>query len=207
MPPDQTAGGALRAATHARHQAIEALLQLDQPLPLATYTRVLRGFESFLRQWEPHLRAALPADWRAGFDERSRLAMVQADLRTLHATPADGAARGWDLDLDLPRRLPLPSTAAALGSQYVLEGSALGGQVIARRLADTFGFTPAHGAAYFHGWGEATGGHWREFRERLAAHVPAAGPGCEAACTAACRTFDLLIDHFTQHLHEPAAAA
>lgn len=198
MPPDPTIWGALREATQERHGAIESLLRLDACLPLPRYRRVLSGFESFLSAWEPHVRGALPAALAAGFEGRSRLPFVRADLRALDE-PAGEPLRGLD------DALPLPDTAAALGSMYVLEGSALGGQVIARQVRDRFGFSPAHGAAYFHGWGEATGRHWREFRELLAAEVPA-GAASDSACEAACRTFDLLIDTFTLHLHESAAA-
>ena len=199
MKPDQTVWTALRRATHERHEAIEALLQLHHPLPRDRYERILGGFESFLRDWEPHLQAALPPELAAEAAARSRLPFLRHDLQVL------GLPRREDRPCSLAARLPLPDLAAALGSQYVLEGSALGGQLVARQLAANLGLSPQSGAAYFHGWGEDTGRHWKQFRTRLDAHVPPEGPACDRACEAASRTFDLLIDTFTPLLHEPVA--
>lgn len=200
MKPDQTVWAALRQATHVRHEAIEALLQLHHPLPLARYVRVLLGFEAFLTRWEPWVLPAVPDDLVQGWRQRSRLGLVRADLAALRAEPVPCTVP------DFTQRLPLPDAASALGSMYVLEGSALGGQVIAKQVGAQLGLTPANGAAYFQGWGDETGRHWREFREALAARVPADGDACERACAAACRTFDLMIETFTLSLHEPAAA-
>ncbi|QJW84543.1 hypothetical protein HK414_15170 [Ramlibacter terrae] len=87
----------------------------------------------------------------------------------------------------------------------MMEGSALGGQVITRALAAQ-GWGPAHGAAYFHGWGPATGGMWREFRALLAEQLPRA-QNIEAACLAAQATFDALSAAFEHELHERPALA
>jgi hypothetical protein len=54
--------GALRQACAERHEAIEALLRLDETLERAHYVRVLSGFGAFLPCWEGRLRPRLP--WR-----------------------------------------------------------------------------------------------------------------------------------------------
>jgi len=98
----------------------------------------------------------------------------------------------------------LPTEAAAWGSLYVLEGSALGGQVITRSLAEA-GLHPHNGTAYFHGWGDATPARWREFRAVLEAQL--AGPGAvDDACEAARGTFDTLSQLLESALHERTSA-
>jgi len=195
----ESALAALRVATHARHESLESLLQLtDRPLGRDRYISVLLGFELFLRAWEPRLRAALPASLTAHFDTQCRLSLVRADLAALGVTPLQDSAQ-------LGARLPLPDTAAALGSWYVLAGSALGGQVIARQVSKTLGYTPAHGAAYFHGWGAETGRRWRGYRALLAAHVTE-DRDIQSAADAAVATFDLLSDVFQRTLNDLAAA-
>ncbi|MEO1575994.1 MAG: biliverdin-producing heme oxygenase [Pseudomonadota bacterium] len=57
-----------------------------------------------------------------------------------------------------------------LGIQYVLEGSALGGRVIARHVADTLGWSrDAPGLSHFRRDGEDSGRSWRAFLAKLAA--------------------------------------
>ncbi|HEY8359883.1 MAG TPA: biliverdin-producing heme oxygenase [Ramlibacter sp.] len=185
---------ALRAATRTRHDGIDALLDLGRMSDAAHYARILQVFDAFLGPWEAAVAAALPADFGPWLAGRSRRALLATDLRALALPRLPASA------------VPiLPTPAAAWGSLYVMEGSALGGQVITRALAAD-GTTSAHPCAFFHGWGAATGGMWREFRGLLAGQVvrPA---DVAAACTAASATFDALTDSFETHLHERAATA
>ena len=63
---------------------------------------------------------------------------------------------------------------AAWGTLYVLEGSTLGGQLIARHLAETLGLGPTSGAGGLVPHGADTGGLWRDFK-RLLDEVAAQG--------------------------------
>lgn len=186
----------LRQATRERHEAIEALLGLDGDIPLARYRRVLCGFAAFLPGWEAAVEVALPTRLRPWFRSRARVPRVQRDLAALGVAnhPASGAA------------VALPSVAAAFGSMYVLEGSSLGGQVIARRMAHSHGLDDSSGAAYFTGSGPRTGELWREFRDMLEEEIGTRPQAREDAQAAACRTFDALLQTFHPLLHEPAAA-
>ena len=159
------------------------------------YARILQVLDAFLAAWEPAVAAALPPAWHDWLAARSRRPFLQRDLAALRIAPAAFEAR--------PPHLQGP--AAAWGSLYVIEGSALGGQVITRSLAEA-GLYPHRGAAYFHGWGAATPGMWRDFRAALERQLtgPAAlGPACDAPC----RTFDVLSNLMESALHERAAAA
>jgi heme oxygenase len=181
---------ALRRATRLHHDRIDALMNLRRMQQPGHYRRVLQAFDSFLAAWEPTVAAALPqrAQW---LHARSRRPFLQQDLHVL------GVASGE------PAVVPaLPSAAAAWGSIYVMEGSALGATVISRSLAAA-GLSPERGAAYFQGWGEATGRMWREARELLETEL-ASPEALAQACDAARATFDSLSALLENALHEPA---
>lgn len=184
----------LRAATRSHHERIDRLIDVRRLAEPARYARVLQVFAGFLPSWEAAVAAALPAPRRAWLARRSRTGFVARDLLALGLRqPAP---------VSLP---PFCSPEAAWGSLYVLEGAALGGQVITRALASR-GLLPHNGAAYFHGWGASTAPMWREFRDLLDTelrHADALAPACEAAC----RTFDTLSGLLEQALHERPALA
>lgn len=186
---------ALRAATRSHHERVDRLIDLPRLRERAHYARVLQVLDAFLGTWETRAGAALPAAWQGWLQLRSRRPFLQQDLRVL------GVAA-----LPPPPALPaLASAAAAWGSIYVIEGSALGGQLVSRSLAQA-GLHPHSGAAYFHGWGEATGRMWSEARAVLDLEL-AEPERLAQACHAARATFDAL-SHLLETLpHERAAAA
>jgi heme oxygenase len=183
----------LRAATHDHHERIDRLMDVERMRDAAHYATVLQVFDGFLAGWEPAVAAALPARGQAWLRARSRRPFLRRDLQALGLAGRPAAD------------LAFTSEAAAWGSVYVLEGSALGGRVITRTLADA-GIDADHGAAYFHGWGGATGAMWREARELLAAEL--ATPAALAqACEGARRTFDTLSALLEKAFHERTALA
>lgn len=184
----------LRTATHDQHERVDALMDLSRLHERAHYVRVLRVLDAFLAGWEPAVFAVLPDRWQPWLRARSRRAFLRQDLQQLGVEPAPAVRFG-----------PLDGAAAAWGSVYVMEGSALGGQLIARTLAQA-GLDASHGAAYFHGWGGATGAMWREARQLLASELQAPAALAQA-CGAARQTFDslsLLLESFP---HERTATA
>jgi heme oxygenase (biliverdin-IX-beta and delta-forming) len=184
----------LRRATRAQHDRIDALMDLRRMQDRAHYARVLGVCDAFLAGWEPTVAAALPARWQPWLRARSRRPFLQQDLHRLGVAP--GA----------PARIPsFAGPASAWGSVYVMEGSALGGQFITRNLAEA-GLHPQCGAAYFHGWGDATGAMWREARAILARELDS-DIALAHACASARLTFDTLSGLLEDCLHERAAAA
>jgi heme oxygenase len=186
---------ALRAATRTHHDRIDRLMDLRRMQDRAHYCRILQVLAAFLAAWEPGIRAALPARRGPWLGARSRRAFLSQDLQALGVTALTDT-------IALPA---LPGEAAAWGSMYVLEGSALGGQVISRSLAQA-GLHPHNGTAYFHGWGDQTGARWREFRVLLGAEL-AQPQAVEQACEAACQTFTALSSLLETNLHERIATA
>jgi heme oxygenase len=184
---------ALRGATRAQHDEIESHLRLMEPLGLARYTAIVTGFDAFLGRWEPRIEAALPPHLRSWWRPRRRHAFAADDLRHLGA--ASTARDHAEAEAALAQ-LPLQALPQALGSMYVIEGSALGGQVIAPKLQRELGLVPGAGASYFHGFGRDTGGMWRDFRDMLGREVDASETTVQQACAAARGTFQALTQLF-----------
>lgn len=196
-----TVTGALRQACASQHEAIEALLQLERAtLQREHYARVLTGFAAFVPAWEARLRPRLPAELRGWFEQRSRAPMLTRDLAALGVQPFPMS--------DPVAALALDDEGAVFGSLYVLEGSALGGQLIARQVRERWGLGADNGAAYFNGWGERTGAMWAEFRQRLGEALGDDEAALRSASAAAVATFGALLACFEQVLldHGPAAA-
>jgi len=182
----------LRSSTRPLHDDIERLLALEEPMELGRYQAIIGGFHGFLSQWEKDLFAALPPSLQGWFAERRRARFAADDLSYLAS-------------LGLPARRPaqpaqpaLPDTglASVFGSMYVIEGSALGGQVITPKLQREMGLEPGRGASYFHGYGSRTGAMWREFRQKAVAEVGSEPAHLRAASAAARATFSALIATF-----------
>jgi heme oxygenase len=187
---------ALRRSTEGRHAAIESLLGLRRAFGRAHYGRVLQGFDAFLSVWEPRLLRALPSRLHPWFTEGRRAVLVRRDLGALGLP-----ALPWQASVPVLAGLP-----QALGSLYVLEGSALGGQFIAAHVRRHLDLLPGSGADYFTGCGTGTAERWRGFQRLLARELDGDPAGRAEAVAAAVATFDGLIETFDTLLHERAAA-
>ncbi len=183
----------LRASTRPEHDRIEGLLRLTEPMPLARYAAIMSGFDAFLRTWEPRVHDALPARLQPWFRARRRGGFASADVAWLRDEAGEAPP---DMRAMAAAALPLDTLVQALGSIYVIEGSALGGRVIAPHLKKTLDIGPGHGASYFHGFGGQTGEMWRDFRLLAALEIGESGEAIVQACMSARRTFAALIDLF-----------
>ena len=138
----------LRVQTRPAHILIEqvpALARLMTPgLDRQAYADVLHNLHRFHAGLHGPLAtalAALPA--AARFADATRLTALGQDLVQL------GAGIGAPA---VPACLPvLPTAAHGLGCLYVIEGSTLGGRVIARRLEDALALDTTNGAAFYGG--------------------------------------------------------
>ena len=158
----------LRVATRHEHESVEARMPLTDPqLTLDTYTRVLAAMYPVLAGWEQWALANSPADLKDLVTDRKRAHLMQLDLVGL------GTRVPKELHFD-GERLPKARShnsderrAAFLGAMYVIEGSTLGGQHIARQVEPRLGLSPERGTAYFRGYGEGTGARWTHFKSIL----------------------------------------
>jgi heme oxygenase len=183
----------LRLTTRAEHDRIEHLLRLTEPMSLERYAAILGGFDAFLRVWEPRIHAALPERLQGWFRSRRRGGFASADTEWLrsvadiHPPPVGAQAAA---------ALPLGELPEVLGSLYVIEGSALGGRVIAPSLKRTLGLDQGRGASYFHGFGGETGVMWHNFRMLASLEIGESSHDIVSACRSAKRTFAALIELF-----------
>jgi heme oxygenase len=146
----------LRSATGEAHRKLESeLALLEPPLDRGRFVRTLARFHGYHTAWEPLVVRLIGDD--AFPAERRRLALLSADLDDLGVAPSP------------PAPTPaLASAAEAWGSLYVMEGSTLGGKVIAKALKDA-DWAPPEGLRYFDPYGRRTADMWRAFLDRLAA--------------------------------------
>lgn len=154
----------LRAATRLAHEAVERELDWERRVEsLDGYRDLLARLYGFHAVWEP-AAAALLAD-HAFFEPRRKAHLLAADLLCLGLRQSSIDA----LVLPCAPCVPMATRADALGAMYVLEGSSLGGQLIARRVSAVLGLGPQSGCSYYGAYGSAVGTMWRDFRARLLA--------------------------------------
>jgi heme oxygenase len=177
----------LRQCTRTQHERLErGLALLDAVVTAARYRALLTRMYGL---YEPLERALAVAQAHVSIDldlaARRKVPLLETDLATLGLSSRDIGA--------LPRCRALPPLDTApqvMGCLYVLEGSMLGGQVITRALHDALGLTPERGAAFFAGYGAATGARWRGFREMLEDFSGSDAERVDAIVGSASATFD-----------------
>lgn len=171
----------LRVETRDEHESTERLLKdlMAPNLSLSRYVEILRAFWDIHRAVEEFLAGDRGGSAGRYFASRSmrRSRDLEEDLRELGESPLAETPRD---DLGTV----VGSEAGAWGLLYVVEGSALGGQMIAKHLRTQFG---GRGLRFFEGAGAATGIHWREFVNALDNPLTHADP--DATIEAARRSF------------------
>jgi heme oxygenase len=172
----------LRAGTAGQHRLLDGGIALGQAgaVDPLRYTAFLRATARVLDCLEPAVQSLVP------LDPPARTEALRADLSALGAEPA------------APARLPVPtSRAAAYGCAYVLEGSTLGGMVLARAVeASLHEQAPTR---YLRLRGERTAGSWRSFLEQLHEFDRGASAAERTEAVAAARaTFEAYIASFRE---------
>lgn len=189
----------LRWATAADHDAVEGAVPLmGEGLTLTEYVSVLRRMHGVVSAWESWCEERAPEWLQPMMRQRQRRALLEEDLRVLQSAdlqsvdlqsadlrPADlqAAVPGWEMNrdgretpghlaADGPKLPEFTADAEFLGAMYVMEGSRLGGQFIAKHVEQVLGLEAGRGDAYFRGDGAQTGARWREFLDVLRLRVP-----------------------------------
>lgn len=144
----------LRESTRADHLRLEGALNLlDPQLARDWYGRVLVAFHGFYAPLEAQFRRYHRAvSLTLDFELPRRAPLLRTDLAVLGMLPLSHE------DDPLPEIRTLSEFAGRL---YVVEGAALGGQIMARHLADKWALDRDSGAAFFSGSGPLeTGRRW-----------------------------------------------
>jgi heme oxygenase len=176
----------LKIETRPAHDRIETAIGLERlTASREAYRKLLTRFYGFHSAWES--AAAMVAPDPVFFRRRCKADLLVKDLKAL------GMAN--EEIISLPRchpLMPLPHPAAVLGSMYVIEGSTLGGAVIAHAVERRLGMGPTTGCAYFRSYGRDTAAMWKSFGAALLA---ASSPDVDDLIVeTAKRTFDVMQD-------------
>jgi heme oxygenase (biliverdin-IX-beta and delta-forming) len=174
----------LKSETAPAHERIEQAFDLKVRTGCVTaYRELLARFYGFHIVWEPCIEAALghPAFCR----KRRKTRLLVDDLRALGVSEREiGQLPFCD------RLMPMHSPAEALGSMYVVEGSTLGGTIIARQIGHRLGLGAGNGCSYFRCYGDQVGPMWKAFRAELLTQTRSHDE--DVVIASANRTFDIL---------------
>lgn len=152
---------------------------MSQMFNLEDYKRLISRFWAFYSAFEPTLPYAELKEAGFDYDSRRKLKWLEADAEVLGIEKPE-------LFADLPDVSTLPK---AFGSLYVVEGSTLGGAVIARHLNQHLGLTPENGGSFYASYGAEIGPMWKRFGEAITAYADG-GSNDEEIVESAKRTFD-----------------
>jgi heme oxygenase len=152
----------LKKITYPEHQAAEKKLinELKQIRTAEDYIRMLSWMYSFYAPLEAMIQKYLTPVLLPDIHRRSRAGYLLRDIRDSRdleiPRPGSGICR------ELP---PIGSADQAIGALYVLEGSTLGGRIIAGILQSRLGANIP--TSYFNGYGEENAGMWQTYKDFL----------------------------------------
>lgn len=174
----------LKSETALAHDRIEQAFDLQaRTSSKSAYRDLLARLYGFHAVWEPRVQAVLPDPEL--FRGRQKTGHLIDDLRALGMADCDIG------ELPLCRSLmPLHSSAEAIGSMYVIEGSTLGGAIIARHVERGLGCDRRNGCSYFRCYGEDVGPMWKTFGAKLL--LLCRRGESDAVIASANRTFEVL---------------
>ncbi|AWA29751.1 heme oxygenase [Flavobacterium magnum] len=176
------------ADSHNRLEALPVSKSVTSPnITKASYTRYLQLMGAVIQQTESTLFPML-AEVIPDIAERQKIPWIAADLDFL------GAAQQA---YPSPFSLEIDSVAFAFGMMYVVEGSVLGGRYILKNIQQNLGYQE-EGVRYFSGYGNKTGGLWKQFLNALTAFEAQHGHGDEII-SGADYAFTAIYDHLKKH--------
>jgi heme oxygenase len=195
----------LREGTRDAHEAAEATDGMRRlmagELDEGGYEGLLRAQLGLFDGWETER-----GDWLAaaagvaGWSYVSRAALLRSDLAFARRA---GSYKGGSVPVirqadagGRPAGVPAHDSATCWGELYVIEGSALGGRLIVRRLRELY----PERIHRFYAIGEDAPSAWRRFQQILDTNLPDA-----ASCRAAVEGAQHMFARFRQVLKDPHA--
>jgi heme oxygenase len=146
----------LKEQTKQQHDDTEAKLQsqkiFDKSYTLDDYKTLLIHNFKLISRYEPQIQDQLRNYHELKLDLRSKISALKTDLNNLNI----------ETECETPLH-NLENEAEAFGALYVMEGSTLGGNVIAKQLKRNPEFENVE-FNYFGVYGENTGPFWQEFK-------------------------------------------
>lgn len=151
----------LKENTKQLHDDTEAKFDsqriFDRTYSLDDYKKILRLNYLFHNDFEDKAIRALSPETseKLNAESRRKLPAFEKDLQHLNLDKAE-----------INESISVNSEAEALGILYVMEGSTLGGNVIAKQLSRNPAFENTE-FNYYGVYGEKTGENWKNFKETL----------------------------------------
>ncbi len=149
----------LKESTEAAHHASEKkmIVALKQIATKEDYIRMLNWLYGFYAPMEALIRPYMTPDVFPDMIKRSRAEYLLWDIQEA-GLPA--------MEPDPCEALPvIDSFHRALGAFYVIEGSTLGGRIIAGMISRQLGSLKS--LSFFNGYGAETGSMWQSFKDFL----------------------------------------
>jgi len=150
----------LKEHTRIPHAELEKMLigKIKGARTSSDYSSLLHLFYGFYKPLEEKMERYLSDAHVPDYASRRKSAAIQHDLCLLDERTNEKLCN------DLPE---IDSVARSLGVLYVLEGSTLGGNIIAKMLAGNLRGISLQAFSFFNGYGEQTTSMWTSFKERL----------------------------------------
>lgn len=151
----------LKANTRTLHDRVEAKFNsnriFDGTFSLNDYRNLIRYNYLFLQNFENEVFSVFNEQTaeELNLDKRRKLTLIEEDLEVLKIEKSS---------IEIP--LQIKNKAEAFGILYVMEGSTLGGNVIAKQLSKNPDFLEVS-FRYFRCYGENTGSFWKNFKTVL----------------------------------------
>jgi heme oxygenase len=174
----------LKRETQASHRDVEHHVDvMNRVRTVGSYRTLLEQLYGVYCPVESEIARSMSeiATWLPDIDKRMRTASLRLDLRVLGNVCPEA--------LPLAPTPPLCSLPQRLGCLYVLEGSTLGGQTIAREVSSQLRYSPESGCSFFASHGAEIGGMWRKFREAIESYAAAHSESHDTIIQSAAATF------------------
>lgn len=152
----------LKEATHELHKQAEARLypKLDGIASLNDYSSILKMFYGFFHPMEAIIAPFITDEVLNDFPQRRKSDLITDDLHAIGRDRQNMIACSLLPEVD--------SVPRALGAMYVMEGSTLGGRMIAKMLLKNSNISLSQDQIrFFNGYGEETGPKWIGFQKVL----------------------------------------
>jgi heme oxygenase len=127
------------------------------------YKYVLKTFYGFYYPLEQKITGL--QEWQSmdfNIENRRKAPFLLKDMKSMGISDAEIS--------DIPMCDDLPeinNLSQALGCMYVVERATLGGQIVAKKLNDIFGFDQEKGAAFFNSYGQEVRPMWKSFGDLI----------------------------------------
>lgn len=150
---------ALKENTYPEHQVSEKKMvhALKRIATNEDYARMLQRLYGFYAPLEALIQKQLTPELLPDLHRRARAEYLLRDIRDLGLLNPE-----FRICRELP---PIDTAEQAIGALYVLEGSTLGGRIIAGMLQKQLG--DGVPTAYFNGYGEENGRMWQTCKDLL----------------------------------------